>query len=233
MRIRFDRIDRQVTPLGTLTLHRYEAETGEVGYEVRIDDAFLMATHGAYGEIAMVELAHRRLPAGAGGLSVLVGGLGAGHTLRAVLDLAAVARVDVVEISSKVVEWNRCHFAEVNGQGLEDPRVTVVCADLAQVLPSRSASYDLMLIDVDNGPGWLATPKNSRLYEPAGLGDCRRALRAGGVSAFWSPQRSPVLAERLAAVFGNVEQIDTATLCPTAPGPSDVILLARRRPGRS
>lgn len=229
MRLRFELIDREQTELGELTLYRYEAATGEEGYEVRIDEAFLMATHGAVGEVAMAELARQRVASSAGDLHVLVGGLGAGHTLRAALALPAVAAVEVVEISAKVVDWNRRFFGGPGLDGIDDPRVTVSCADLSALLPRRTESYDIELLDVDNGPGWLAAEGNRRLYERAGLEACRQALRPGGVVAFWLPQQSPVLAAALREVFGNVEEVDTAELDTTEPGPSDVVVLARRR----
>jgi spermidine synthase len=229
LRIDFERIDSQRTDLGILSLHRYVAETGETGYEVRIDGAFLMATHGAWGEIAMVALARARIDGGVEGLQVLVGGLGAGHTLGAALDRSDVAFVEVVEISSKVVDWNRRYFTNVHPHGVDDPRVAVVCADLGQVLRERRERYHMILIDVDNGPGWLAAAANRDLYGPSGLAACREALVPGGVAAYWSPQPNSVLRCELDRVFGNVEQVDTASLAPQAAGPSDVVLLATRR----
>jgi spermidine synthase len=91
-------IDHESTPIGRLTLRAYRANTGESGHEILLDGAFLMASHGSHSERAMANLAHRRLPVGACRLSALVGGLGAGHTLRAALDLPGVERVEVVEI---------------------------------------------------------------------------------------------------------------------------------------
>jgi hypothetical protein len=97
MEISYETIDRDPTPLGVLELRRYHAASGEEGYEILIDGSFLMASHGSHSERAMASLAHSHLQP-AGELSVLVGGLGAGHTLRAVLDLPGVAEVEVAEI---------------------------------------------------------------------------------------------------------------------------------------
>jgi len=211
MQIEFTEVDRERTPLGLLTLHRYCGEAGEVGYEVRIDDSPLMASHGQLGEVVMAELARARW-SGAGQLVVLVGGLGAGHTLRAALDLEGVKQVVVVEIGRKVVEWNRRYFAAVNGGAVDDPRVAIDIADLRAHLDGCHHRYDLMLLDVDNGPGWLAAAANAELYEPAGLRACADALRPKGVLAIWTPGPNEPLAERLAATFEQVELIQTRDL---------------------
>jgi spermidine synthase len=226
MHIRYQEIDRERTPLGELVLRRYEAETGEAGYEILIDGAFLMATHGAHSEAAMARLAHARLASGTPRLEVLIGGLGAGHTLRAALDLPDVGRVVVAEIGAKVVEWNRRFFAEVNGRAVDDPRVEIRIADLAVVLAASCEAFDLLLLDVDNGPGWLAAPGNAALYESAGVDACRTALRRGGVLAVWSPQPNPRFMSTLASVFPSVEPVDTTPIGKPLREPGDVIYLA-------
>ena len=228
MQIDYEDIDREQTPLGTLTLRRYRAETGEVGYEVAIDGRFLMASHGAHSERAMAGLAHERLQRPAADLTVLVGGLGAGHTLRAALDLDGVVRVVVAEIGAKVVQWNRRYFAEVNGGAVDDPRVEVQVADLADVLADADPEYDLLLLDVDNGPGWLAAEGNADLYEVEGVRACQRALRPGGTIAVWSPQANPRFRQTMQRVFADVEEIDTTAMGAQIGEPGDVIYLAGR-----
>lgn len=231
MRIDFDEIDREVTSFGLLTLHRYRTDAGEQGYEVRMDDNPLMASHGQLGEVAMAQLAHDRLGGRHGELVVLVGGLGAGHTLRAALQLPSVREVVVVEIGHKVVDWNRRYFAEVNGSAIDDPRVVVEIADLHAHLRSRRDHYHLMLLDVDNGPGWLASAANAPLYEPAGLRDCAAALSADGVMALWAPAPNDLLEQRLTALFADVELVRTRDLdsfvVPAGEAfPDDVVYLA-------
>ncbi len=226
MHIHYRQIDQQVTPLGTLSLHRYEAETGEHGYEIRIDDEFLMASHGSLGESAMARLAYDRLNEPRQRLTVLVGGLGAGHTLQAALELHGVASVEVVEIGSKVVEWNHQYFTEVGGRALADDRVQVTIADLAEVLADRRDAYDLMLLDVDNGPGWLATQKNAPLYQTGGVQQMGKALRTGGVLAVWSPAPNPLFHDALRDVFTEVTEVNTREVVDEGAGPSDVVVLA-------
>jgi len=201
MQIDYTEIDHEQTPLGALTLRHYRAATGEEGYEILIDGAFLMASHGSHAERAMAGLAHERLHSDAENLTVLVGGLGAGHTLRAALDLADVNQVVVAEIGARVVEWNRRYFATANHQAVDDPRTEIRIADLGRVIDANPGTFDLMLLDVDNGPGWLAAPGNAGLYTGDGLTRCRRALRPGGVLAIWSPQPNPEFETTLRGVF--------------------------------
>lgn len=224
MEIEYSEIDREETPLGELVLRRYRAETGEEGYEILIDGAFLMASHGSHSERAMAPLAQRRLADTADDLRILVGGLGAGHTLRAALDLPDVAGVVVAEIGSKVVEWNRLYFAKANDHAVDDPRVEIVIDDLARVIDNNPGAFDLMLLDVDNGPGWLAAPENAGLYDTDGVTACRRALRPGGVLAVWSPQPNPDFEATLREVFTTVE-IETTT---DPDEPSSTIYFGRR-----
>ena len=226
MHIDYELIEREKTPLGELTLRRYRAETGEVGYEVAIDGNFLMASHGAHSEIAMAKLALDRLAGPRDRLRVLVGGLGAGHTLRAALELPGIALVRVAEIGAKVVQWNRDYFAEVNGEAVDDPRVDIRIADLADVITEGGEPYHLALLDVDNGPGWLAAQGNAGLYEVAGVQRCRDMLVPGGVLAVWSPQANPTFQRVLEQVFPHVEPVDTTQMGAEVDEPGDVVYLA-------
>ncbi len=232
MEIVTEEIDRDETPFGTLRLVRFETvpegehELAEHGYEIWIDDAFLMASHGFHSERAMARLAWQRLTPPRAGLRVLIGGLGAGHTLRAVLDLDGVERVVVAEISAKVVEWARTELAPFNGAAVADPRVTVEIGDVGAVLSRTAHAWDLVLLDVDNGPGWLATPGNVALYEKEGVADAIRSLRTGGVLAVWSPAANAVLEATLNAVAGGVQALDTAAEGRACQEPGSTIYLA-------
>lgn len=221
MEIDYREIDSEQTPLGKLVLRRYRASTGEEGYEILIDGAFLMASHGSHAERAMAGLAHSRLRRDLRNLTILVGGLGAGHTLRAALDLPGVDRIVVAEIGAKVVEWNRRYFAEANLGAVDDARVTIITDDLAEVIDDHPGAFDLMLLDVDNGPGWLAAPGNARLYTTGGVSACLNALTPGGVLAVWSPQPNPEFEATLREAFNSVA-VET-TQSPDEP-PSTIYL---------
>ncbi len=118
---------------------------------------------------------------------ILIGGLGMGFTLRAVLAvLNTKARVVVAELVPAVVAWARGPMAELHGTSLTDPRVSIEETDVGRLIRSARASYDAILLDVDNGPEGLTRDANDSLYNMAGLTAARNALRPGGVLAVWS-----------------------------------------------
>ena len=57
---------------------------------------------------------------------------------------------------------------------LADERVTVVVADIAVALAEAPpGSYDLLLLDVDNGPGYLVHEANAAIYRTPFLTNAR------------------------------------------------------------
>ena len=109
-----------------------------------------------------------------------------GFTLRAALaELGDAARVTVAELIPAVVAWARGPMAAIFDGCLDDPRVTVREADVGALIASSNASYDAILLDVDNGPDGLTVKGNDRLYSCAGLARAHAALqarrRAGGL----------------------------------------------------
>ena len=107
------------TPDGQLiTLHSEGA-----GYFVRIGNEVLMSSrsHGSEQAMAVVGLEPALRSSRP---RVLVGGLGMGFTLRAVLDvLPRRAEVVVSELFPCVVEWNHGPLAFLSADALSDPRV--------------------------------------------------------------------------------------------------------------
>jgi spermidine synthase len=184
-------VDRGRAPGGAeLTLARRGGE-----WAVRAGGHVLMSSraHGSEEALAALALGRVRAPR-----ALLVGGLGLGFTLRAVLDRApAEARVVVAELVPTLVAWNRGLVAHLAGRPLEDPRVRVEVADVAERIASADGDLDAILLDVDNGPSALVQPENDRLYGEAGVAGCRRALAPGGVLAVWSAGPDPRYVKRL------------------------------------
>lgn len=193
-------IETSATPDGTeIVLSR---EAGH--FMIRVGRIPLMssAVHGS--EEAMAEFGfagHAEHPAP----RVLIGGLGMGFTLRAALDaLPKAADVHVVELLEALIGWNRTHLAELSQNALKDPRVALDRGDVREVLARRAAAYDVVLLDVDNGPEALTIPSNDGLYSKRGLETLRRALRTGGRAVIWSAFEAPRFESRFRAAGFDV-----------------------------
>ena len=118
---------------------------------------------------------------------VLVGGLGMGFTLRAVLDvLPCDAVVTVAELVPAVIEWNRASLAALAGHPLRDPRVRIQATDVGFTLRANRGRFDVVLLDTDNGPAAFTAASNAGLYDNAGVAAVRTALRSSGTLAVWS-----------------------------------------------
>jgi spermidine synthase len=135
----------------------------------------------ALAEIAIAKIGDRRWP------QILIGGLGMGFTLRAVLRVIdAEARIVVAELAPAVVAWNRGFLAGVSNGSLADARVNIREEDVGSLIRSERSAYDAILLDADNGPEALSRKANDRLYDLAGLRAAYAALRPRGVLAVWS-----------------------------------------------
>lgn len=119
---------------------------------------------------------------------ILIGGLGLGFTLRSVLESTGeTALVEIVELIPDVIDWNRNHLKSLNGGLLEDPRVTILVDDATPLLRrSEPETYDVVLLDVDNGPVAVVAGTNASLYSKSGLRTIRSSLKPQGRAVFWS-----------------------------------------------
>jgi spermidine synthase len=199
--VEYVEIARADTERGELVLRERRDENAPTALELRANGVFVMDTLEVGSEQALAESALEQV---AEPRAVIVGGLGLGFTMHAVLADQRVEKVAVVEIEQALVDWMRAGTIPHGPALLADERVTVVVADIAVALAeARPASYDLLLLDVDNGPGYLVHDVNAALYEEPFLESARRALRPGGAIAVWSAADAPELAERMRSVFGN------------------------------
>ncbi len=188
-------IERAESPDGT----RLELLRRGPFFSIRVNGQLLMNSrvHGSevrLAELSLAALSERERP------HVLVGGLGFGYTLAAALErLPADARVTVVEIAPAVIKWNRELLGELNGATLNDPRVVVHAGDVCELVRSGTQRFDVILLDVDNGPRAVGRESNAFLYSPAGLEALRNTLSAGGVLAIWSAGPEVSFSDRLRA----------------------------------
>ena len=175
---------------------------------VRVDGRVLMSSRMHDSEEALAEHALERCEQPE---AVLVGGLGLGFTLRAVLDrVESDVSVTVAELVPELVGWNRTHLAELHDHALEDPRCVVVVGDVFDTIKRAARGFDVILLDVDNGPVALSSAKNQRLYSEHGVRACHQALRPGGVLAVWSSGPNARFERRLASAGFIVDVLRVA-----------------------
>ena len=206
-------IDRRDGVNGELVLRRAGAH-----HEVIVNGTFLMDTRDGRSERALV----REAVAGLRDARVLLGGLGAGFSLDEALRSPEVAEVVVCEIEPAVVEWARTYLRGHGGAGLDDPRVSLIVGDLADVLESLDGPVDAICLDVDNGPGWLVHDRNRRLYADAGIGLLRGRLRPGGRLTVWAAAADAEFEARLRDRFDAVR----AVAIPVPRGVDDIVYVA-------
>ena len=190
-------LDAVATEEGALELRR----RGERDFLITLNGRVLMNSSAQRSEQALGRLACRPL----GHLlqpRVLVGGLGMGYTLRAVLDqLGPKARVVVAELNPAVVDWCRGPLSILTGSAVTDPRVSVVITDV--VNPIRTAAgkggtrYDAVILDLYTGPYSHSHTPNDPLYGRKAVDAAKEALNPGGVFAVWGENHDPEFENRL------------------------------------
>jgi spermidine synthase len=161
---------------------------------------FVMDTRETSSEI---ELAAAALELVEDPRDVVVAGLGLGFTTQRVLDDRRVERVMVVEVEPALVGWMRDGTIPHGPSVLADKRVHVVDADIVRAVHEATSTYDLVLLDVDNGPGYLVHDANSAIYEHGFIASTARIINPGGALVVWSANPAPELAAVMGTVFGN------------------------------
>ena len=184
-----------------------------VEFSMKLGQNELMNSRLSGSEEALATLACRRLEA-VKAPHLLIGGLGMGFTLRAALAvLGPKARITVAELVPAVIAWARGPMAEIFGDSLDDPRAKILSADVIEVIASKPAAFDAILLDVDNGPEGLIRKANDALYDARGLKAIHRALKQGGVLAVWSSGPHRAFSKRLrdAGFEGNEVAVRAST----------------------
>ena len=195
MALDFEELDYQETPLGTISL-RCRADLrleGEIVYEVKLGDEFLMSNLFTTAEIQLARLGLAALEGT--GLDIVVGGLGLGYTAVAVLEHTSVRSLMVIEVMGPVIDWHRRGLVPLGKELTSDPRCTLVQADFFELASSSLGGFDraaqtrlvhAVLLDIDHSPShWLA-PGNSAFYTVPGLRSLADKLHPGGIFGLWS-----------------------------------------------
>ena len=197
-------LDTAQTPGNGLELRLYQRDNE---FSIKAGNYELMnsrvyGTEDALGKLACQKIANHPQS------RVLIGVLGIGYTVSSALDeLGDKAQVAVAELVPEVVRWNRGVLAGLAGNPLDDQRVAVHEADVAQMIKTAKNDYHAILLDVDNGPQGLTLKENDWLYSPNGLTTAFAALRPKCVLAIWSSGPEPAFAKRLRRAGFQVEEV--------------------------
>ena len=129
-----------------------------------------------------------------------------GFTLAAALKATSISsQVVVAELVAEVIEWNKGPLGECADRPLNDHRVVVNLGDVAELFKTKQATYDAVLLDVDNGPESFTHADNNKLYSSESLQAIQQTLKPGGVLAIWSAWHDPKFSLHLKKVRFKVE----------------------------
>lgn len=207
--VEYTEVARSDSPRGEIVLReRRDADAGPNAptvLELRVNGVFVMDTFETSSEKGLAAAALKQVDSPR---NVVIGGLGLGFTAHEVLADKRVEKLVVVEIEDALVQWMRDGTVPHGPSFLADERLTVMTADIRTAMAEATpAAYDLVLLDVDNGPGFLVYDDNEEIYQGEFLGQVRNALRPGGAVVIWSAAESPRLQAEMRETFGDAVAI--------------------------
>jgi spermidine synthase len=208
----FEELDRQVTPMGEISVRRrLDPILRSDVYEVKLGDEHLMSNVFTAAEIALADLALAELDRD--GLDVVVGGLGLGYTARAALADPRVRSVDVVEALPAVIDWHQRRILPDADELMDDDRCQLVEGDffaaVADGRPFRTGGpdrHDAILLDIDHTPTHVLHPTHAAFYTAAGLARLAERLQPGGVFGLWSDRPDDDFLATARSVFTSCEE---------------------------
>lgn len=213
----FEELDYQVTPIGAISLRRRRILSLDIDvHEIMLGDEHLMSSLFTASEIALAKHGLAALadgPAGeAGSWDVVIGGLGLGYTAAAALEDDRVARLQVIEMLSPVIEWHEKQLVPIEPPLTDDPRCQLQEGDFFALAASQEGfsggeadlRHDAILIDIDHTPDWLLDERSGNFYSEAGLEQLSRHLKPGGIMGLWSDEGADTdFIARMSKVFAE------------------------------
>jgi spermidine synthase len=197
-------IARHTGPRGEVVLRRRLGEAVPIE-ELIINGVFAMDSSNRTSESLLGELV---LPRGQA-RRVLVGGLGLGYTVAAIL-AKKVDIIDVVEIEQCLIDWAHQGLTATLAAVASDPRVRLHAADVRLVLAALGdgpvGPWDAIVLDVDNGPDFLIHDENRALYTEASMQAAYGRLTESGILAIWCQSAAPDLRTVLERVAPPVRE---------------------------
>jgi spermidine synthase len=185
-------------------------QRGKKDFLITVGTQVLMNSMAQRSEMALGNL-------GAGHLKdhpaprVLVGGLGMGITLRAVLNnLPATAAVVVFELNPHIVTWCQGPLTELTDGAVADPRVQVKIDDAARGIREASKGdsnnrFDAIVLDLYRGPHPKTDKKKDPFYGSLAIEQSFKALNPEGILAVWGENHDGGFIQRLSHKGFSVE----------------------------
>ena len=219
-------IDSVSTEEGILELR----QRGDRDFLITVGGRVLMNSRTHRTEVALGRLAcgHIRSQSGP---RVLLGGLGMGYTLRAVLDtLPPPGRVLVSELNPPVLVWCRGHLAALTDDAAADSRVSVEIGDVAQLIrryaiDDKLENFDAVVLDLYSGPCTGTHKRDDPFYGSTAIDITRAVLKPNGVFAVWGEDYDAGFDKRLRAAGFTVtsERLGRG-------GPRHVVYMGKLKP---
>lgn len=211
----FEELGYEKTPLGEISLRR-RAEPrlgGQILYEVKLDDEFLMSSLFTESEIQLAKLGIAALEGDE--FDVVVGGLGLGYTAVAALESDSVRSLRVIDVMQPVIDWHEKGLVPLGQTLVDDPRCSLLHADFFEVALSSEKSFNpedpqqlfhAILLDIDHAPDYWLNPGNKTFYTEEGFQSLANKLHPGGIFGLWSndPPNDEFM-QRLNSVFQGTE----------------------------
>lgn len=160
-----------------------ELFTKEGEFLVNVDGKELMSSYCHVSEDALATVSRRctTLPKP----EIMIGGLGLGFTLAAYIkEFGDNAVLTVVEKSPDIIHWFKTYTNRNSLADLDDSSVNYVCADISKYNPEKR--FDIIALDVDNGPEAICGEHNETLYNRDGLKRIFNQLNPEGTLLLWS-----------------------------------------------
>jgi spermidine synthase len=234
----FEELDYRETPIGALSLRRRrDLKLGVDVFEIKLGDEFLMSSLFTASEIALAQLGLAELSGTA--LDVVVGGLGLGYTVQAVLGHKNVASLVVVDALEAVIDWHAKGLVPLGRELTTDPRCRMVHGDFFALAESRAGfdpaapgrKFDAVLVDIDHSPDALLDAGNAGFYGEEGFTRLATHLRPGGVFGLWSNELADDrFTARLDYVFATARAEAVTFHNPLQDKPfTQTVYLARKR----
>lgn len=204
-------------------------QRGERDFIITLGSQVLMNSMAQRSEIALGQLGCRSSQSHPAP-RVLVGGLGMGCTLRAVLDaLPATAEVVVAELNPRIVEWCRGPLSELTCGAVSDPRVTVALGDVAHLIRrsakgKNGAGFDAIILDLYRGPHARTNKRDDPIYGSRAIERTHSALNPGGTFAVWGENYDEGFVKRMSCGGFSV-----TCECPGKGGYRHAVFLATKK----